>query len=89
MYLSFQEITIIEYKGKNGVQMIRNAGLLRDFEIGELKKQTLSYAEALEILEAMWREGVSLNVLPPKNPLEGIEADVRLARVLNSCLKNS
>jgi len=69
--------------------MIRNTKRLSDFEISELKKQKLTYAEALKIFEGLWKERVSLKVLPPKNPLEGIETDTRLARVLNSCLKNS
>jgi len=37
----------------------------------------------------MWNEGVMLGVLPPKNPLEGIEVDIKVAKVLNSCLKKS
>lgn len=69
--------------------MIRNAKRISDFEISELKKQKLTYAEALKIFEGLWKEGVSLKVLPPKDPLEGIEADTHLARILNSCLKNS
>jgi hypothetical protein len=31
----------------------------------------------------MWREGLTLGVLPLEDPLEGIEVDVRLARILN------
>jgi hypothetical protein len=37
----------------------------------------------------MWHEAVSLGVLPSKNPLEGIETNIKLAKVLNSCLKSS
>ena len=36
----------------------------------------------------MWEEGIKLGVLPPKKPLEGIETDIKIAAVLNSCLKN-
>jgi hypothetical protein len=38
--------------------------------------------------EAIWKEGVILGILPLSDPLDGIEADIELARVLN-CLKNS
>jgi hypothetical protein len=31
----------------------------------------------------MWREGMALGVLPLKDPLEGIEVDIRIARMLN------
>jgi len=44
--------------------------------------------ESLRIYEAMWKEAVALGVLPLADPLEGIEADIELARVLN-CLKKS
>jgi hypothetical protein len=37
----------------------------------------------------MWKEGVRLGVLPPKDELEGIEVDIKVAAVLNSCLKKS
>jgi hypothetical protein len=31
----------------------------------------------------MWEEGRKLGVLPLKDPLEGIEVDIRMARILN------
>ncbi len=34
----------------------------------------------------MWELGMSLGVLPPNDPLEGIEVDIRVAEILN-CLK--
>jgi hypothetical protein len=74
---------------KKDVLMIRNTKRISDFEISELKNQKLTYAEALKIFEGLWKEGLSLKVLPPEDPLEGIEADTHLARILNSCLKNS
>ena len=36
----------------------------------------------------MWEEGINLGVLPPKEPMEGIATDIKIAAVLNSCLKN-
>lgn len=66
--------------------MIGDARFLSEFEDNELKKEKLSYMDALKIFEAMWQEGVSFGVLPLKDPLEDIEADINLARILNSCL---
>lgn len=68
--------------------MIKNPDILKRFEREYSKKEKLSFKQALTILEAMWKEGVTLGVLPPKNPLEGIETDIRIARILN-CLKKS
>jgi len=67
--------------------MIKNPRLLARFEDEETRKEKLSYKEALKIFEAMWKEAVSLGVLPPKNPLEDIETDIRIAAILNSCSK--
>ncbi len=65
-------------------KMIKNAKLLKTLE-----KEKLSYKTALKIFEALWKEAVTLNVLPSRDPLEGIDVDVRIARILNSCLKTS
>lgn len=68
--------------------MIKDAKLVAEFEDRELKNEKLSYIEALQIFEGMWMEGVTLGVLPLKDPLEEIETDINLARILNSCLKD-
>ena len=63
--------------------MIRNAELLQRFEEEELRKERTDYAYALKVFEGLWREGMELGVLPLKDALEGIEVDVRIARILN------
>lgn len=68
--------------------MIKNPDILERFERELIKKDRLSFEQALALFEAMWKEGVTLGVLPPRNPLEGIESDIRIARIFN-CLKNS
>lgn len=68
--------------------LIKNSEVLEQFEREMIKKEKLSFEQALALFEAMWQEGVDLSVLPPKNPLEGIEVDIRIARILN-CLKKS
>ncbi|MBE0478637.1 hypothetical protein IBX65_05910 [Candidatus Aerophobetes bacterium] len=68
--------------------MIKNADTLERFYDKMIKEEKLSFKQALAIFEAMWQEGVSLGVLPPRDPLEGIDVDIKVARILN-CLKNS
>ena len=69
--------------------MIKNADLLNHFEDELLKKTPpRSFLDSLSLLEAMWNEGIHLGVLPPSNPMDGIEVDIEVARVLN-CLRNS
>lgn len=68
--------------------MIRDPRILNNLERKVIKEEKLSFSEALAIFEAMWKEGMTLGVIPPKDPLEGIETDIRIARILN-CLKKS
>ena len=68
--------------------MIKNPRILNNLERKVIKEEKLSFSEALAIFEAMWKEGMTLGVIPPKDPLEGIETDIRIARILN-CLKSS
>jgi hypothetical protein len=35
------------------------------------------------IVDALYKEAVTLGVMPLKNPLDGIEVDLRIARVVN------
>ena len=46
--------------------------------------KTLSYEQSLRLFEAMWRHAKEIGVLRRKNPLEGIEVDIEVARTLNS-----
>lgn len=70
--------------------MIKNASILKKFEDDFIKSETMRSAEeSLQLLTAMWNEGVILGVLPPSDPWEGIDVDVRVAGILNSCLTKS
>jgi len=41
------------------------------------------------MFSSLWQEGKELGVISGKDPLAGIEVDIRLAKVLNSCSKKS
>jgi len=67
--------------------MVKNIEMLEKFQrdfIGG--RGRLSHEQPRKLFASMWREGVLLGVLPPADPLEGIEVDIRVARILNSCL---
>ena len=67
--------------------MIKNPEILENFERDFIRNHgRLSHEQSRKLFAAMWREGVALGVLPPADPLEGIEVDIRVARILNSCL---
>ncbi|HBO85263.1 MAG: hypothetical protein A2073_04775 [Deltaproteobacteria bacterium GWC2_42_11] len=70
--------------------MIKNSELLRKFEDDFIRNSgRLTYDHAIKIYTAMWNQGVRFGVLPSKEPLEEIEVDIRVAKILNTCLKKS
>ena len=56
----------------------------RKFEIEFLKKERADIEKNFRLLMALYHEAVTLGVLPPKNPLDGIEVDLKIAKVINS-----
>ena len=69
---------------KGVLLMIKDAKLLSQFEQEEIKKEPPDFRTALRIFEGMWLEGKAMGVLPLKDPLEGIEVDIRVAGMLNN-----
>ncbi len=67
--------------------MIKDTEILRKFECDFISGQgRLPYEQSQKLFTAMWKEGVTLGVFPPVDPLAGIEVDIRIARILNTCL---
>lgn len=64
--------------------MIRKSKILDKFEKDLLSGTPADYEHNLKIAEALLQEAHSLGVLPLKDPLDAIEVDINLARVLNS-----
>jgi len=62
--------------------VIRNGKTLEKFERELAKRGRLSIEKKFEILKGMVEYARSLGLWPPKDPLEGIEKDIKLAEVL-------
>ena len=56
--------------------------LLR-FELDFLRKEKVDIARNFHIVEALYNEAVTLGIIPFKNPLDGIEVDIKIAKVVN------
>jgi len=69
--------------------MIRDARALEEFERRFLQEHRLTHRQALALLDGLWAEGRALGVLPPRDPLAGIDVDIRVAATLNSCSRKS
>ena len=63
--------------------MPKRKGLLK-FEIEFLKKEKVNLVRNLHLVEALYKEAVALGIFPLKNPLDGIEVDIKIAKLVNS-----
>ena len=63
--------------------MIQNSDLIEALNKAQIQASPPDYFQNLVLFEALYREARTLGALPLKDPLEGIETDIRLARILN------
>ena len=63
--------------------MIRNAKMLRAFEDRLLLEDSSSHEQRVAVFQALLEHAKRLGAMPPANPLEGIEIDIRMAEVIN------
>ncbi len=61
----------------------------RKFEIEILRNEKLDTRKKFKIVEALYKEAVALGVFPLKDSLEGLEVDIRIAKVINSVSKDT
>jgi hypothetical protein len=69
--------------GDMGGKVTRDWQLLHEFERKLISKNRPDPIKNLRIVEAMYEEGRQLGIFPLKDPLEGLETDIRIARVIN------
>lgn len=67
--------------------MIRNPKKLRQFEKEYFIKNKINIIQNFLAVEALLAEAVALKIFPLKNPLDGIEIDIKIAKVVNSVSK--
>jgi hypothetical protein len=63
--------------------MVKNAQKLQAFEAARIRAEKVDVEQNLRILDALYEEAVMLGALPPKDPLEGIEIKIRIAKAVN------
>ena len=62
---------------------MRRTRLLDAFEDELIRRSPVDLQANRRLFEAMYRLALSRGVLPPRDPLDGIEVDIRLARALH------
>ncbi len=68
--------------------MVKNPQKLQAFEAARAMAEKVDVEQNLRILDALYEEAVMLGALPPKDPLEGIEVKIRIAKAVN-CVQRS
>jgi len=68
--------------------MIKNAKLLEQLQDEFLVKETLSLEKKLEQLDSLLEEYRALNPNFDRDIMDGIETDIEIARIINTCSKN-
>jgi hypothetical protein len=61
----------------------KDSRLLTEFEKTRRSGSRPDYLRSLQTFEALYEEATYLGVFPLKNPLEGLEVDIRIAKVIN------
>jgi len=64
--------------------MVKNYRELQKFERDLIASEKPDYRKNFRIMEAMYREALELGIFPLKNPFEGIEVKIKIAKVVNS-----
>jgi len=63
--------------------MIKNCEQIREFERELIRQERTDVTKNFQIVNAMYQEAVELGIIPMKDPLDGLEIDIRIAEVLN------
>jgi len=64
--------------------MVKNPKELRAFEAARARAEEVDVERNFRILDALYEEARMLGAFPPKDPLEGIEVKIRIARAVNN-----
>lgn len=63
--------------------MIKNREQIQKFERELLRKEKIDVTKNFQIVDAMYHEAVELGIIPKKNPLDGLEIDIKIAKIVN------
>jgi len=68
--------------------MIKN-NEFKKFEMAFMKREKVDIMKNFQIVDGLYNEAVALGIFPLKNPLDGLEVDIKIARMINSVSKTS
>jgi len=69
--------------------MIANYREFQKFERELMRKEKVDIKKNFRIVDALYHEAVRIGIIPLKDPLDGLETDIKIAKVINSVSKAS
>jgi hypothetical protein len=69
--------------------MIKNPKKLREFEQNLIIENKTSINEKFRLMDALFEEARALRIFPLTDPLEGLDTDIKVAKVINSVRKST
>ncbi len=67
--------------------MIKDYDSFKKFEDDLISKEKIDIEKNFVIVEEMYNEAVALGIFPLKDPLDDIDIDIKIAKVVNSVSK--
>ncbi len=64
--------------------MIANYKEFHKFEKELISKEKVDIKRNFRIIDALYHEAVKLGIIPIRNPLDGLETDIKIAHIINS-----
>ncbi len=69
--------------------MVKDREYLEQFEKTMQESEPVDFKKNFQIQQWLYEEARSLGAFPPADPLDGIESDIRIARILNGVRETS
>jgi hypothetical protein len=69
--------------------MIKNPKKLREFERILIIEDNTDIRQKFRLMDALFEEARALKIFPLKDPLEGLDTDIKVAKVVNSVRKST
>jgi transcriptional regulator with XRE-family HTH domain len=70
--------------GRTRSKDLREGSELLKFELDFLREEEVDITRNFHIVDALYNEAVTLGIIPLRNPLDGIQVDLKIAKVVNS-----
>ncbi len=64
--------------------MIKNPKILEKFEKEIVRKERVDINRNFKLVEEMYKEAAEMGIIPLRNPLDGIETVIKIAKTVNN-----